>query len=1536
MSGPNGSGNGNGHGPNGNGAAARPSAPDVSAPEVVSAPEAVGAVLVCGAGITGIQASLDLAESGFKVYLVDSTAAIGGRMAQLDKTFPTGDCAMCILSPKLVECARNKNIEIITLADIQGISGEPGNFKVKLRQNPRYVDLNKCNACGDCTDACPVDLPSEFDRRLGTRKAIFRPYPQAIPNVFGISKAEGRAPCKSSCPAGVNAQGYVALVAAGKFGEAYELVRERCPLPSACGRVCQHPCEDDCNRGEVDQPIAVRDLKRFVGDYVDANPDKYPPAKPAAAKQDAKVAVIGGGPAGLTAAYDLAMLGYGVTVFEAQPHLGGMLRYGIPSYRLSNDVLDQEIQHILDLGVEAKTDTRVADPASLLESGFKAVFAAPGAWVSRKLGIPGEDNPSVLEGIEFLRRVNSGETPTLGANVLVIGGGDVAMDAARCARRLPGVSSVHLACLESRAEMPAHSWEAAEALEEGVVFHNSLGPTSIETAGDKVTGVSFRACTSVFDEQGRFAPRFDDSKTTVLAADTVIVTIGQGIDAAGLGVATGPGGRIVADGDTLATSIPGIFAGGDAVLGPAAMVDAMAQGHKAAEAIDAYVRKVKPPQGCGTTAGAGSAAGNGGEAPVQTAPNPQPDAPKQDRVKMPQADPAGRVRGFTEIDQGYSAEQAIAEAKRCLACGLCSECMQCVKACTAGAVWHEQQPEEIEIDAGSVILTPGFEEFQGALRGEFGHGRYANVLSSVQFERMLSAAGPTAGHVQRPSDGGEVERIAFIQCVGSRDVARGNGYCSSICCMSATKEAMVALEHAHGKQLDVSIFCMDVRAFGKEFDSYVNRARDEHGVKYIRAIPSRVVEMPGTKNPRVRYFDDAGVEQQQEYDLVVLSVGLQVPQSVRETAGRLGLDLNQFGFAQTERLAPLATSRPGLYVAGAFQEPKDIPESVAQASAAAACAMDQLAPSRGSLIKRQEYPWERDVTDEAPRIGVFICHCGQNISSVIDVQQVADKASLLPNVVHAETSIYTCSDTNLQHIKDAIKKHHLNRLVVASCSPRTHEVLFQETLRDSGLNQYLFAMANIRDQGSWVHKDDPVAATAKAADLMAMAVARARHLKGLQTGQLPVTASALILGGGLAGMTAALGIADQGFQVHLVEKEPALGGLLRSVHSTLEGADVEAHLQALVEKVQDHPGIDVYLNATPASITGHIGNFKSVIKVAGSGVGAEGPSDEVAISHGVVIIATGGEERPTELYLHGKNPHVTTQSKLEAVLAKGELPPELEGKKNPTVVMIQCVESRNEEHPYCSRVCCSEAVKNAIEIKRRLPGANVAVLGRDIRTYGFRELYFQKAREEGVLFVRHPEKGDPVVVEQDGRLEVTVHDSSGNRELLLRPDLLVLSTGIAPAATNPVLSGLLRSALTSDGFFLEAHPKLRPVDLANEGEFLCGLAHSPRFMDETIAHALATVGRATTVLSKTHLQIPGQVAEVDPENCVACATCVKVCPYGAPMINEMSKAEIQGAMCMGCGSCAASCPARTITLLHQEDQALVAMLDELLVDGVSV
>jgi heterodisulfide reductase subunit A-like polyferredoxin len=1496
------------------------------------APEAVGAVMVCGAGITGIQASLDLAESGFKVYLVEPSPAIGGRMSQLDKTFPTGDCAMCILSPKLVECARNKNIEIITLADVQGISGDVGNFDVKLRQRPRYIDVSKCNACGDCAIACPVSLPSEFDRKLGTRKAVFRPYAQAIPNVYGISKAEGMAPCKAACPAGVNAQGYVALIAAGKFEEAYELVKERCPLPAVCGRICQHPCEGQCNRKEIDGPVQVRDLKRFAADYVYAKRDKKQPATFQPVKiQKEKVAVIGGGPAGLTAAKDLSAQGYGVTLFEARPFLGGMLRLGVPAYRLPRDVLDYEITQILNERVEVKLGQKLGKDITidgLKKAGYAAIFVGTGAHKSQKMGLPGDDAAGVMYGLDFLGPVNLGEKVTLGKKTVVVGAGNVAMDAARAALRM-GAKEVTVVYRRSRVEMPALPEEIAQAEEEGVKFELLTNPVNVIAGSDgHVRGLEcLRMQLGEPDASGRRRPVAVEGSNFTVDADNVIIAIGQTADIEGVPLENG---KIAADG-SLATKTPGVFAGGDVVLGPASLVEAMAHGHHAAEAIHAFLRgKTMPVID---------------KAKKAVAPNPNPAAEVVAKQEMRRIVVEDRTRDFREIDLGFTAEQAVAEAKRCLACGLCSECGLCVKACGPGAIVHDMKPSERTVRVGSVVLTPGYEEFQASLRGEFGHGRYANVLSSVQFERMLSASGPTEGHVLRPSDKKPVKKIAFIQCVGSRDSARGNGYCSSICCMSATKEAMVALEHVQG--LDVSIFCMDVRAFGKEFDNYVNRARDEHGVKFIRAMPSRVVEMPGSKNARIRFFDDKGVENQQEFDLVVLSVGLRPSASVKDTADKLGLDLNQFGFCQTDRLAPMAASKPGIYVAGAFQEPKDIPESVAQASGAAACAMEKLSSARGTMIMRHEYPWERDVTDEKARVGIFICHCGHNIASVVDVKAVAAAASKMPGIEHAETNLYACSDTSQQHIKDVIREKRLNRLVVASCSPRTHEVLFQETLRESGLNQYLFAMTNIRDQCSWVHRNDPVAATEKATDLMRMAVARARNLKALGTGKLPVVQSALVLGGGLAGMTTALALGDQGFAVHLCEKEAVLGGQLRNIRYTLEGADVASYLAALITRVKSHPKITVHLQTKPVQITGHVGNFKTRIDQAGA---------EQTIAHGVIVLAVGGLERQTELYLNGKHPGVLTQRQLEEMLAKAKSfprlpsqPPPLPSRVRPTlvasvgegllasaapsVVMIQCVDSRNDAHPYCSRVCCSEAIKNALELKKQKPNAKIVVLYKDIRTYGFRELAYQQAREAGVLFIRYVDKQEPQVSDKGG-LMVNVIDASNGSEIVLKPDMVVLSTGIAPATDNPVISGLLRSALTADGFFLEAHPKLRPVDLANEGEFLAGLAHSPRFIDETIAQAKAVAGRAATVLSRAFLDIAGQIAKVDPTHCVACATCVKACPYGAPMINDLKKAEIQGAKCMGCGSCAAACPAHTITLQHQECNQMTAMLDELLVsDG---
>ncbi len=1468
-------------------------------------PDGIGAVMVAGAGITGIQSALDLANSGFKVYLVEPTYAIGGRMAQLDKTFPTGDCSMCILSPKLVECARNKNIKILTLSDIESISGEPGDFKITIKRRPRYVDADKCNACGECSLACPVSLPSEFDRALGNRKAIFRPYAQAIPNLFGISKAEGAAPCRSACPAGVNAQGYLALVAAGKFFEAYDLIREQCPLPAVCGRICNHPCQGQCNRKDIDEAVAVRDIKRFAADYVHEHRAEYKaPAPKATQKRDEKIAVIGGGPAGLTAAHDLTSLGYSVTLFEARNFLGGMLRLGVPAYRLPRHVLDREVALLVNGRVEVKLNQKLGRDISiesLKKDGYKAIFVSTGAHKSLKMELKGGDTKGVLYGLDFLCPANLGEKVSVGKRVLVIGGGNVAMDASRAALRL-GAEEVTVVYRRGRAEMPALPEEIQQAEEEGVKFEFLTNPVKVISSKMQVTGLECqRMKLGTPDASGRRRPEPVEGSNFVIDADMVILAIGQAADLEGV---TLKDGKLTTD-DWLRTDTPGVFAGGDVVLGPATLVDAMAQGHKAALAISASLRGQQLPEKTKKI--------------TELAPSPRTNVVPIPRVAMSQLSDSARRASFAEVELGYTEAEAKAEAARCLACGLCSECGACVKACAPGAIVHDMTATTETISVGSLILSPGYEEFQAAARGEFGHGRYANVLSSVQFERMLSASGPTEGKLMRPADGGPVKKIAFIQCVGSRDSARGNGYCSSICCMSATKEAMVALEHAHG--LDISIFCMDVRAFGKEFDNYVQRAEREHGVKYIRSMPSRVVEMPETKNLRVRTFGPDGTESREEFDLVVLSVGMRPSQWVKETAKRLGLELNQFGFCETNRLAPMAASKPGIFVAGAFQEPKDIPESVAQASGAAACAMEQLAPVRGTLIERRDFPWERDVTDEPARVGVFICHCGHNIAGVVDVKEVAARAAKIPGAVYAESALYACSDTCQQHIQDVIKKKRLNRLVVASCSPRTHEVLFQETLRESGLNQYLFAMTNIRDQCSWVHRDDPKAATDKAVDLMRMAVARAKQLKALGTGRLPVTQSALVLGGGLAGMTSALAIADQGFAVTLVEKDKQLGGQLRYLHTTLEGADVAGFLAELVAKVTHHPKITVELESAFVGVTGHVGNFASRVVSRG---------EERVIKHGVIILAIGGEPRQTEQYNYGKNEHVMTQRELEQELVNGQLPFANRLSASPTVVMIQCVESRDDKHAYCSRVCCSQAIKNALSIKQLNPDAKVIILFKDIRTYGFRETYYEEARKAGVLFVRYPSDNPPKLLNRKG-IRIAVTDTSTAQELTFKADLLVLSTGIAPAQDNPMLSGLLRTALTADGFFLEAHPKLRPVDLANEGEFICGLSHSPRFIDETITQAKAVAGRAAAVLSKSHLEIAGQIAQVNPEHCVACATCVKVCPYGAPMINDLHKAEIQGAKCMGCGSCVSECPARTITLRHQEDGQLAAMIDELLV-----
>ena len=1467
-----------------------------------------GAVLVQGGGIAGVQASLDLANSGFKVYLVEREPAIGGMMSLLDKTFPTGDCATCMISPKLVECARNHNIQILTLSELVDLKGGPGNFKATVKCLPRYVDEEKCSGCSDCTQACPVNIPDDFDRNLGTRKAIAKHYAQATPNIFGILK-NGHSPCKITCPANINVQGYIQLIKKKEYAKAVNLIRERNPLSGICGRVCNHPCEPECTRGKVDSPVAIRLLKRFASDKemeMIASGELPLPEEKSPAPDAKKVVIIGAGPAGLTAASDLAGSGFAVTVFEALPAAGGMLRCGIPGYRLPRNILDYEIELIRRKGVTFVYNCRVGKDISIekLREEQDAVFIATGAHKSRKLDIEGEGLNGVEYGVEFLRQLAMDESkPRVNNRVVVVGGGNVAVDAARTALRL-GATYVELVSLEQRHEMPASDEEIEATLAEGITIRNGWGPKTIKGI-ERVSGIELKRCTRVFDEEGRFSPSYDENDLVIVDADQVIVAIGQVIDGEFLshtGIEVDRGSFKV-DPKTLETSTKGVFAGGDNIAGPATVIEAVAAGKRAAESIERFIKgeDLLPFRFEDTLE-----------------PLPEELLPViKDIAKGPRAEPEElpveqRAENFDEVEIGLTEEQALAEAERCLNCALCSECGECAEACGQNAVDHTMTERIVELDVGSVILTAGFEEFDARRKGEFGYGRYPNVLTSVQFERMLSASGPFEGRVKRISDGREAKRIAWIQCVGSRDSSCGNDYCSSICCMAATKQAVVASTHTD--ELDATIFYMDIRAFGKDFDQYYERAKSQDNIHYLKSIPSRIMQIPGTKNLLVRYVEEDNGIKEQEFDLVVLSVGLEPSSSVMDCASRLGIELNAFGFCATDRLSPLTTSRQGVFVGGAFQEPKDIPETVTQASAAASMSMELLAKARNTLVTRKEYPDEHDITDEEPRIGVFVCQCGMNIASVVDVEHVVENIANQPGVIMASHAMFTCSDTSLSNIKDMILEHRLNRVVVASCTPRTHEPLFRETLREAGLNPYLFELANIREQCSWVHSSVPEAATQKAIELVKMSIARAYSLQSLEGSTQTVNQSGFVVGGGMSGMTAALSLSDQGFKVHLVENSDKLGGNLLSLHRTLEHEDISGFASDLIQRVENNANIDVYLETEISSVSGHIGNFNITLSRNG---------EDTDVSSGIIIIATGAGQADTSEYLHGKSENVITQIELGKRLHENTFQA---GGRN--VVMIQCVGSRNDERPFCSRLCCSMAIKNALSIKQNDPGANVFVLYRDIRTYGFRETYYKKAREAGVIFIRYNRDVLPEVNNNNG-LTVRVSSPDFPEPIEIETDLVALGTGMKTPEDNKKLSDMLKVPLNPDGFFAEAHMKLRPVDFATEGIFLCGLAHSPKFIDENISQARAAASRASTILSKTSLDISAQVSVVDQERCISCMTCVKACPYSAPFANDDGKGQIEAAKCIGCGICASECPAHAIQLNHFDSVHFNSMIDEL-------
>ncbi len=1396
---------------------------------------------------------------------------------------------------------------------MEKVEGSEGDFRVTIQKTPRYIDLDKCTACGDCAEACPVSLPSEYDQGLVERKAVFKKYAQAIPGAFSIQKTD-KAPCRLACPAGLNVQGYVQMVGRGKYEEALKIIMADLPLPGVLGRICPHGCEDVCRRAQVDEPVAIRDLKRLAADQVDPR-DIEIPCLPA---REEKVAIIGSGPAGLSAAYHLARNGVRSTIFETLPKPGGMLRVGIPDHRLPGDVLDREIEIITRLGVEIKTDTPLGPNLcvdDLLSKDYKAVYLALGAHKGISLNIPGEEAEGIRQGVDFLKEVNLKGAAPVGNHVAIVGGGNVAIDVSRAAIRL-GAESVAILYRRTRAEMPAWEEEIQAAEAEGVSLTYLCAPQAALVEGGQLIGLRcIRMELGEPDTSGRRRPIPIPGSNFDMDIDQLIPAIGQRADLSALknvaGLKFTRWDTVEVDPVTYETGRKGVFAGGDLQTGPRIAIEAIAAGREAAESIVRSLNKEDMAKGRTPLAN---------EHPIYR-PIPENTAQKT-RAHMPELNLTRRNGNFEEVELGFGEKIGKEEADRCLNCGYCCECFQCVEACGADAVTldtHAQIPERLELEVGAIILSPGYQPFDPTRFNTYNYATLPNVITSMEFERILSASGPTLGHLVRLSDHKTPRKIAWLQCIGSRDVNQcDNGYCSSACCMYAIKEAVIAKEHAT-EDLDCAIFFMDMRTHGKDFERYYDDARGKHGIRFIRSRIHTLDSVDGSDQVLLEYANDQGNTVIEHFDLVVLSVGFETDPDVVDLAERIGLDLTRGHFCETSSFHPVAASRKGIYSCGVFTGPKDIPQSVIEAGAAAAEAGAVMSPARNTLTRTRQTPEEQNITGRRPRVGVFVCQCGINIGGVVDVPGVRDYAASLPFVEYVADNLYTCSQDTQDAITQVIKENRLNRIVVAACTPKTHEPLFQETLVNAGLNKYLFEMTNIRNQDSWVHKEHPAMATEKAKDLVRMAVAKAALLEPLQEVEVNVDQRALVIGGGISGMASARSLSAQGYEVFLVERSDRLGGQACGLYQTWKNESIQQNLVELIESVNSDHHIHLHLKTTLKDVEGFVGNFKTTLQADG---------EETTFDHGVAVVATGAKEYKPDEYLYGRDPRVLTHLELDQKLINGD--PALE--KINAAVFIQCVGSREPQRPYCSRVCCTHTIESALHLKKLNPAMDIYVLYRDIRTYGEREYLYRESRQAGVIFIRYSQDRKPSVAAGPDGLEIRTMDHILNRPVLIKADLISLATAIVPYRDEQ-LAQFFKVPMNEDGFFVEAHAKLGPSEFATDGVFLCGMAHYPKPIDESVAQAQSAASRAITLLSRQKIKVSGTIAQVNPLLCSSCGVCVDVCPYSAPSFVEKGpfegKAEVNPILCKGCGLCVASCRSGALNLKGFGEGQIMAMINQI-------